>query len=82
MSIAESGTKAFAQALKDKGENPDGLIGQFGVGFYSAFMVADKVVVESLSAKADSPAIRWTSDGGDSYELEDGDKEERGTRVQ
>jgi molecular chaperone HtpG len=79
--IAESGTKAFAQALKDKGESPEGLIGQFGVGFYSAFMVADKVVVDSLSGKADSGPIRWISDGGDSYELLDGDKEERGTRV-
>ena len=79
--IAESGTKAFAKALKEKGENPDGLIGQFGVGFYSAFMVADKVVVDSLSARPDNASIRWISDGGDSYELEDGDKETRGTRV-
>ena len=79
--IAESGTKAFATALKEKGENPDGLIGQFGVGFYSAFMVADKVVVESLSAKQGNNAIRWISDGGDSYELEKGEREARGTSV-
>jgi molecular chaperone HtpG len=79
--IAESGTKAFAEAIKERGENPDGLIGQFGVGFYSSFMVAEKVVVDSLSARQDANAIRWTSDGGDSYELEDGERAERGTSV-
>jgi molecular chaperone HtpG len=79
--IARSGTSAFAQALKDKGENPEGLIGQFGVGFYSAFMVADKVVVESRSALPDEAPIRWTSEGGEGYELVDGDREHRGTRI-
>ena len=52
--IARSGTSAFADALKEKGENPDALIGQFGVGFYSAFMVADEVTVESCSALPDA----------------------------
>jgi molecular chaperone HtpG len=62
--IARSGTSAFAEALKEKGENPDQLIGQFGVGFYSAFMVADEVTVDSLSGQPDSAAICWKSDGG------------------
>ena len=56
-------TSAFAKALKEKGESPEGLIGQFGVGFYSAFMVAETVVVESLSALPDAAAIRWCEFG-------------------
>jgi molecular chaperone HtpG len=79
--IAKSGTAAFAEALKAKGENPDGLIGQFGVGFYSAFMVADTVTVQSLSALPDSAPIRWTSDGGDGYELVAGERTKRGTSI-
>jgi molecular chaperone HtpG len=81
--IAQSGTRAFARALKEKGESgsDDTLIGQFGVGFYSAFMVADKVVVESLSALPGSEAIRWISDGGESYELSPGQRSQRGTDI-
>jgi molecular chaperone HtpG len=79
--IARSGTSAFADALKEKGENPDALIGQFGVGFYSAFMVADEVTVESLSALPDAPAILWKSDGGEGYELTEGTREHRGTAI-
>jgi molecular chaperone HtpG len=79
--IAKSGTKAFAELLKAKGESADGLIGQFGVGFYSAFMVADRVVVHSLSALPDAAPIRWESDGGEAYVLEAGDKTTRGTEV-
>ena len=78
--IARSGTKAFAEALEKK-DDLDGLIGQFGVGFYSAFMVADLVEVHSLSAEEGSTAIRWTSDGGDAFELGEGDREARGTDV-
>ena len=58
-SIAHSGTKAFAEALEKSGESMDGLIGQFGVGFYSSFIVADKVVVQSLSGEPDAKAIEW-----------------------
>lgn len=64
--IAHSGTKAFVNAAKDK---PD-LIGQFGVGFYSAFIVADKVIVETRKAGTDQ-AVRWESDGKGSYTLEE-----------
>jgi len=79
--IARSGTSAFADALKEKGENPEALIGQFGVGFYSAFMVADEVTVESLSALADATAISWKSDGGEGYELTEGSRTKRGTAI-
>ena len=78
--IAKSGTKSFIEALsKDKKENSD-LIGQFGVGFYSAFMVADKI--EVLSKKAgDDKAYKWVSEGGDSYEIEETKKDEQGTTI-
>lgn len=79
--IAKSGTKAFAQMLKDKGDQAEGLIGQFGVGFYSAFMVADKVTVKSLSGLPGSEAIEWESDGGEAYTLLPGDRTTRGTDV-
>lgn len=79
--IAHSGTKAFAEALKNRGQSADGLIGKFGVGFYSSFMIADKVVVDSLSAVPGEGAIRWTSEGGDAYTLEPGDRTERGTTI-
>ncbi len=79
--IARSGTSAFADALKEKGENPDALIGQFGVGFYSAFMVAEEVTVESCSALPDSESIVWKSDGGEGYELTKGSREKRGTAI-
>jgi len=79
--IARSGTKAFATMLKDRGESAEGLIGQFGVGFYSAFMVAEKVEVHSLSADPNEAAIHWTSDGGEAYELTAGTRQERGTDV-
>jgi molecular chaperone HtpG len=79
--IARSGTSAFAEALKEKGENSEALIGQFGVGFYSAFMVAEEVTVESLSARPDTESIVWTSDGGEGYTLTKGERTERGTSI-
>ncbi|MSP56824.1 MAG: molecular chaperone HtpG [Myxococcales bacterium] len=79
--IAKSGTKAFAAALKEKGTNPEGLIGQFGVGFYSSFMVAHRVVVDSLSAEPGAEPIRWTSEGGGEFNIEPGDRATRGTDV-
>lgn len=79
--IAKSGTKAFAEALKAKGEAADGLIGQFGVGFYSAFMVADKVTVDTRSGLPGSEPVLWTSDGGEAYDLAPGAREGRGTTV-
>ena len=78
--IARSGTKAFLDTLKDAevSKRPD-LIGQFGVGFYSAFMVADQVTV--LSRAAGEEGIRWVSDGLGEFTVEPADKEGRGTDV-
>jgi molecular chaperone HtpG len=84
--IARSGTKAFLQELRQKqsgepgGAGLPGLIGQFGVGFYSSFIVADRVTVESRHAGA-KEAWRWTSEGKGEYALEPCDRAERGTRV-
>ena len=79
--IASSGTKAFRAALKEKGgSNLPELIGQFGVGFYAAFMVADKVRVVSKK-RGEAAAYQWESDGGGSYAIEDGQRDECGTSV-
>lgn len=79
--IAHSGTKAFLEQMKASGGSPSGLIGQFGVGFYSAFMVADKVQVFSRSWKEDSESLRWESDGKTGYEIETVDELPRGVKI-
>lgn len=79
--IARSGTKAFAAALKEKGNSADGLIGQFGVGFYASFMVAHRVEVHSLSGEASAEPIHWESDGGGEFTIEPGKRAGRGTDV-
>lgn len=79
--IAHSGSKAFLKALAESGERNENLIGQFGVGFYSAFMVADKVEVYSRSWQPESEGWKWTSDGSGDYELEPAEGLRRGTRV-
>ena len=79
--IASSGTKAFRAALKEKGgANLPELIGQFGVGFYAAFMVADKVRVVSKKRGGDA-AYQWESDGTGAYSVEDGVRDDYGTSV-
>ena len=80
--IARSGTKAFLEALKqaDSSDRPD-MIGQFGVGFYSSFMVADKVSVVSRMAGPKENGVRWESDGQGSYSVEQIEKDTRGTDV-
>ena len=87
--IASSGTRKFMKVLDEakEGKNkkerqalPD-LIGQFGVGFYSVFMVADKVVVETKSIDADAPAVRWESDGEGSYTIAESERRKRGTQI-
>ena len=79
--IASSGTKAFRQALKEKdGENLPELIGQFGVGFYAAFMVADRVRVVSKKRGQDA-AFQWESDMGGNYTISDSTRDEYGTSV-
>jgi molecular chaperone HtpG len=77
--IARSGTKKFLETLSGDAAKDAQLIGQFGVGFYSAFIVADKVTV--LSKRADAPAVRWDSDGEGKYEIQASDKTDRGTEV-
>ena len=78
--IAHSGSKAFLAQLKESANNPD-IIGQFGVGFYSAFMVATKVTVHTRSCKPDETGWIWTSDGVSSYEIEPAADLPRGTKI-
>jgi molecular chaperone HtpG len=77
--IARSGTKNFLEALSGDSAKDAQLIGQFGVGFYSAFIVADKVTV--LTKRTDTPAVRWDSDGEGQYQIQADDKQDRGTEV-
>ena len=77
--IARSGTKKFLETLSGDSAKDAQLIGQFGVGFYSAFIVADKVTV--LTKRGDSPGVRWESDGEGQYEIQAADKADRGTEV-
>ncbi len=78
--IAHSGSKAFVNALKEnKGNLTDGLIGQFGVGFYSVFMVADKVDVYTKSENGEG--LHWACDGSENFTIEDFNKSERGTKI-
>lgn len=78
--IAFSGAQAFMEKYKDKA-NEDQIIGHFGLGFYSAFMVADKVTIDTLSYQADAKAVHWESEGGTSFEMTDSDKDTIGTKI-
>ncbi len=79
--IAHSGSKAFLEALKASGGKNENLIGQFGVGFYSAFMVADAVTVYTCPATPDEGHWKWTSDGSGAYEIEPSEGQRRGVKV-
>ena len=80
--IAKSGTRAFLENLKNaQTAGAPELIGQFGVGFYSAFMVADEVVIESRRAGSDAPAVRWSSNGTGEYTIEETVRENTGTTI-
>ncbi len=78
--IAFSGAQDFLNKYKDKA-NEDQIIGHFGLGFYSAFMVADKVTIDTLSYKADARAVHWESEGGTEFEMSDGERETFGTTI-
>ena len=78
--IARSGTKSFLQSLTDEQKKDSNLIGQFGVGFYSAFMVADKVEVTSKAYGQDQ-AYKWVSDGREKYTIEEAEREGCGTTI-
>jgi len=81
--IAHSGTLRFLEQAQARGEKPDlNLIGQFGVGFYSAFMVADRIDVVSRSATPGSAAVHWSSTGEGSFTIEPSDRTTRGTRIE
>ena len=78
--IAFSGATDFIEKYKDKA-NDDQIIGHFGLGFYSAFMVADEVTIDTLSYKEGSTPVHWTCDGGSDYDIADGDKTTVGTEI-
>lgn len=78
--IAFSGVQDFMEKYKDKA-NEDQIIGHFGLGFYSAFMVADKVTIDSLSYQKDAKPVHWESEGGIDYEMTEGEKAEVGTTI-
>jgi len=79
--IAFSGAKDFLEKYKDKADEGSQIIGHFGLGFYSAFMVADRVQIDTLSYQEGAEAVRWISSGGTDYEMGDSDRKERGTTV-
>ena len=79
--IARSGSKEFIKALKEKGEGNASVIGQFGVGFYSAFMVADTVEVFTHSWQKEGGNWKWTSDGQTGFTVEESESQGRGARI-
>ncbi len=79
--IAHSGTKAFLKNMKDSGSTPGNMIGQFGVGFYSAFMVADEVKVHTRSYRPEGEDLVWVSDGKTGYEIEPSPGQPRGVKI-
>ncbi|XP_053599602.1 heat shock protein 75 kDa, mitochondrial [Plodia interpunctella] len=80
--IARSGSKSFIEEIKNKGaDEASSIIGQFGVGFYSAFMVADKLEVYTRSSKTGSPGYKWQSDGSGTYEIQEADDVPIGTKI-
>lgn len=78
--IAFSGAVDFLEKYKDKSDDGQ-IIGHFGLGFYSAFMVSQRVQIDTLSYQKDAAAVRWVSDGGTEFEMSDSDKSERGTTI-
>ncbi|WP_346888384.1 molecular chaperone HtpG [Clostridium sp. UBA1056] len=79
--VAFSGAEEFLSKYKDKIDEGKGIIGHFGLGFYSAFMVSEKVEIDTLSYKEGAEAVKWTCDGGTEYEIEPSERSSRGTTV-
>ena len=78
--IAFSGAEAFLEKYKDKA-NDDQIIGHFGLGFYSAFMVADQVTIDTLSFKDGAESVHWSCEGGTEYDISEGTKTTPGTEI-
>lgn len=79
--IAFSGASDFLSKYKEEDDKGSQIIGHFGLGFYSAFMVADSVEIDSLSYQDGAKAAKWTCDGSMEFDLTDGDRTERGTTI-
>ena len=79
--IAFSGANAFMEKYKDKTDAQAEIIGHFGLGFYSSFMVSEKVQIDTLSYKPDATAARWECEGGIEYTMSDGERKTRGTSI-
>ena len=79
--LAFSGAEEFVKNMKEDETTKDDIIGRFGLGFYSSFMVADKVEINSLSMKKDSKPTKWVCDGDTDYEFSDSDRTEVGTEI-
>ena len=79
--IAFSGATAFMENYKEKGETAGEIIGHFGLGFYSSFMVSDKVQIDTVSYKPGEPATKWECEGGIEYSIGESDRVERGTKI-
>ena len=79
--IAQSGARNFLKAVEEGQQNVSDIIGQFGVGFYSAFMIADSIRVVSRSYQPDATAAAWVSTGEDTFSIEPAEKTDRGTEV-
>lgn len=79
--IAFSGAVDFLEKYQDKADEGSQIIGHFGLGFYSAFMVSEKVTIDTLSWQPDAKAVKWISSGGPDYVMDDSERTERGTTV-
>ncbi len=80
--IASSGTKKLLASLKESKQKPEGnFIGQFGVGFYSVFMVTDEITIETRNSSPDSKAYKWVSNGQSNFTIEEIERENRGTKI-
>ena len=81
--IAKSGSAEFLKQIKDNKQDANNIIGKFGVGFYSVFMVAEKVVIKTKSFKKEEPAVLWESDGTGEYEISElSEDKKRGTTIE
>ena len=79
--VAFSGAEEFIKQYEKENDEKSQIIGHFGLGFYSAFMAADEVEIDTLSYKSGSQAVHWVSDGGSEYEITEGTKQNRGTTI-